>query len=73
MTGIVVLLVLQLAVLGRTERRLAELAERDIAAAGSGEVELSDEYWAASKRSAIWGSLAGVLVLVILFFMVVKP
>jgi uncharacterized membrane protein len=71
--GIIVLLVLQFAVLGRIERTLAELAERDIAASGSGDVELSDEYWAASKRSAIWGSLAGVLVLVILFFMVVKP
>jgi uncharacterized membrane protein len=71
--GIIVLLVLQFAVLGRIERTLAELAERDIAASGSGNVELSDEYWAASKRSAIWGSLAGVLVLVILFFMVVKP
>lgn len=73
LTGIIVLLVLQFAVLGRIERRLAELAERDIAASGSGDVELSDEYWAASKRSAIWGSLAGVVVLVILFFMVVKP
>jgi uncharacterized membrane protein len=73
LTGIIVLLVLQFAVLGRIERRLAELAERDIAASGSGDVELSDEYWAASKRSAIWGSLAGVVILVILFFMVVKP
>jgi uncharacterized membrane protein len=70
---IVVLLVLQFAVLSRTETKLAELAERDIAASGSGDVELSDEYWAASRRSAIWGSLAGVLVLVALFFMVVKP
>jgi hypothetical protein len=73
LTGIIVLLVLQFAVLGRIERTLAELAERDIAASGTGDVELSDEYWAASKRSAIWGSLAGVLILVILFFMVVKP
>jgi uncharacterized membrane protein len=73
LTGIIVLLVLQFAVLGRIERTLAELAERDIAASGTGDVELSDEYWAASKRSAIWGSLAGVVILVILFFMVVKP
>jgi uncharacterized membrane protein len=73
LTGIIVLLVLQFAVLGRIERKLAELAERDIAASGSGDVELSDEYWAASKRSAIGGSVAGVVVLVILFFMVVKP
>jgi uncharacterized membrane protein len=70
---VLVLLVLQLAVFGSTERRLGELAERDIAASGSGDVELSDEYWAASRRSAQVGSLAGVLVLVALFFMVVKP
>jgi uncharacterized membrane protein len=73
LTGIIVLLVLQFAVLGRIERTLAELAERDIAASGTGDVQLSDEYWAASKRSAIWGSLAGLIVLVTLFFMTVKP
>jgi uncharacterized membrane protein len=70
---IVVLLVLALTYFPASERKLAQLAERDIAAAGDGEVKLSDEYWAASKRSALVGSLAGVLVLVALFFMVVKP
>jgi uncharacterized membrane protein len=73
MMAIVVLLILQFAVLSRLERKLAMLAERDIAASGNGDVELSDEYWAASKRSAIWGSLAGVVVLVAIFFMTVKP
>jgi uncharacterized membrane protein len=70
---VVVLVVMQFTVLSGIERKLAELSERDIAAAGSGEVELSDEYWAASKRSALFGSLAGVLVLIAIFFMVVKP
>ena len=70
---VVILLVFQLAFFSRIEHTLAELAERDIAASGSGDVELSDEYWAASKRSAIGGSLAGVLVLIAIFFMTVKP
>ncbi len=73
MIAVIVLFVMGLTFFRSIERRLGDLAERDIAAAGSGEVELSDEYWAASKRSAIGGSLAGVIVLVAVFFMVVKP
>jgi len=73
MAAVVLLLVFQFAFFRRIERSLAQLAERDIAAAGTGDVELSDEYWAASKRSAIGGSLAGVLVLIAIFFMTVKP
>ena len=73
MAAVVVLLAFQFAFFRRIEHTLAELAERDIAAAGSGDVELSDEYWGASKRSAIGGSLAGVVVLVAIFFMTVKP
>jgi uncharacterized membrane protein len=57
----------------RTEGALAELAERDIAASGSGEVTFSDEYWKLSKRVAIIGALAGLIVMVTIFFMVVKP
>ena len=73
MVAILVLLVMAFTFFHSVERRLIELSERDIAASGSGEVELSEEYWAASKRSAIGGSLAGVIVLVAIFFMVVKP
>ena len=54
-------------------RKAIELAERDIAGAGTGEVTFSDEYWAVSKRSAQVGTLAGVIVLVTIFFMTVKP
>jgi hypothetical protein len=44
-----------------------------VAAAGQGEVEFSDEYLAVSKRLEQVGTVAGVLVLVAVFFMVVKP
>jgi hypothetical protein len=55
------------------ETRARGLAERDIAASREGQVEFSDEYWAVSKRYAQVGSLAGVIVLVAVFFMTVKP
>jgi uncharacterized membrane protein len=46
-----------------------ELAERDLKAGG----ELSDEVKANSRQIAIAGMLAGLLILVTIFFMVVKP
>ena len=55
------------------ERRLAEAAERDIAAAGAGEVQLGEDYQAASRRYALVGNLNGLIVLVAIFFMVVRP
>jgi hypothetical protein len=54
-------------------QKAMELAERDIAAAGTGEIEFSDEYWAASKRIAQVGTATGVLIVVTIFFMTVKP
>ncbi len=57
----------------RQKDKMIELAERDIAASKGGEVELSDEYWAASKRIAQVGSFAGILILAAAFFMIVKP
>ena len=53
-----------------TDRRLAEMAERDLAA-GTG--EMSAEYQAGAKRIGAVGGLAGVLVLVAIFLMVTKP
>jgi uncharacterized membrane protein len=73
LVGIVVLLALALVFFRNHEHKMIELAERDIAAAGDGEVELSDEYWAYSKRVALVGSMAGVIVLIVAFFMIVKP
>ncbi len=56
-----------------SERRLAELADRDVAAAGTGEVTWSEEYLALRRRLESVGTLAGVLILATVFFMTVKP
>ena len=53
-----------------TDRKLAEMAERDLA---SGAGEMSAEYQAGAKRIGAVGGLAGVLVLVAIFLMVTKP
>jgi uncharacterized membrane protein len=55
------------------ERRLAELAQRDVDAAQGGEVKFSEEYETLANSWAAVGGLAGVLVLVAVFFMVAKP
>lgn len=57
---------------GPQESRAAELAERDIAASGDA-VELSAEYRAVAARIAGVGAFASLLVVVAVFFMVVKP
>jgi hypothetical protein len=51
------------------ERQLAELAERDVAAAGEGEVAFSAEYLAVRKRIFQVGAAANVLVLLTIYFM----
>lgn len=56
-----------------TERRLAELARRDIEGSGSGAVTFSAEYQALMQRLSVVGALASALVLVAIFFMVAKP
>jgi uncharacterized membrane protein len=73
LVAIIVLLGLAHGFFNPQGRRAIGLAERDIEAAGTGEVEFSDEYWAVSKRIAQIGSLAGVIILVAIFFMTVKP
>jgi uncharacterized membrane protein len=55
------------------ERKLAELAQRDVDASQGGEVKFSDEYETLANQWAAVGGLAGVLVLVAVFFMVAKP
>lgn len=52
-----------------TARRLIELAERDVAAAGDGDVTLSAEYQTLFKRLIVVGSLSSLLVLVTIYFM----
>ena len=70
---VVVVIILGATFFDRHESRAIELSERDVAAAGAGDVVLSDEYWEVSKRIARVGMLASVLILVAVFFMVVKP
>jgi hypothetical protein len=53
-----------------TDRKLAEMAERDLA---TGAAEMSAEYQAGAKRIGMVGALAGVLVLLAIFLMVTKP
>lgn len=55
-------------------RKLAELAAKDVAASpGDGDVAWSAEYEATYKRLSIVGTVAGVLILLAIFFMVTKP
>lgn len=69
-----VLLVLVLFVLNPGERRAAELAERDLGAGeGADGGTLSDEYWALSRRLAMAGGFASLLVVVGVVVMVLKP
>ncbi|HXB15310.1 MAG TPA: hypothetical protein VNV44_06155 [Solirubrobacteraceae bacterium] len=54
------------------ERKLAELAERDVSAAGTGEVAFSEEYLALRRQVATVGYIANILVLATIYFMTVK-
>jgi hypothetical protein len=55
-----------------SERKLAELAERDVTAAGDGEVQWSAEYEALDGRVALVGAAANVLILVTIYVMTVQ-
>lgn len=55
------------------EAKLAEIAERDVTASGGGEVKFSAEHDRLAHRLDMGGRLAGLLILVGTFFMVVKP
>jgi hypothetical protein len=52
-----------------SDRRLAPMVERDLEASG----DVSDDYQRQARRQGMFGALAGVLVLLAIFFMVVKP
>jgi uncharacterized membrane protein len=66
---LVVLFGLTGAVLVPTDKRLAELAERDAKAGG----EPSADYLAESRKADVVGSIALLLVVVAIFLMVAKP
>lgn len=54
-------------------RVLIEIAERDIAASGPGEVKLSAEFQALSGRIARVGTATGILILLTIYVMTAKP
>jgi hypothetical protein len=56
-----------------TDRKLAPMVEAELAAAGGGEVTLSDEYQRRARQEGIFGGIAGLLVLLAIFLMVTKP
>jgi uncharacterized membrane protein len=70
---VIVLLGMGGAFFAPTERRLAELAERDVQAAGGGAVTLSPEYRAVFQRWTLGSALAVTLVLIAVLLMVIKP
>jgi uncharacterized membrane protein len=56
-----------------TDRRLAAMVEREIGAAGPGEVKLSDEYQRQARTEGIIGAVVGLLIVVAIYLMVTKP
>jgi predicted integral membrane protein DUF2269 len=61
------------AVMIPTSKKAEQAAERDIAAAGDGEVVLGEEYQGLVRRLQLVGTTLSLLVLVTILFMVVKP
>jgi Predicted integral membrane protein (DUF2269) len=55
------------------ERSALELSTRDIERAGPGEVKLSEEFDAVNGRLAKVGALAGLIVILTIYFMAAKP
>jgi hypothetical protein len=71
--GVVIVIgALEGVVMIRGEGRLATLAERDVAAAGDGTVELSDEYRGLAKRIGAVGLFMDVLVLITVYLMTIQ-
>ncbi len=67
-TLFIIALFIWLAVLVPTQRRLVALSE-----AGQRAGRLDPEFAALSKRWAVWGGIATLLPVIVLFLMVVKP
>jgi hypothetical protein len=61
------------AVMIPTAKRAEQLATRDIAAAGDGEITMSAEYQGAVRRLSAVGTLLSLLVLVTILFMAIQP
>jgi uncharacterized membrane protein len=55
------------------DKKLGPMVERELAAASGGHLELSAEYQEGAKREGIVGSIVGVLLVIVIYLMVVKP
>jgi uncharacterized membrane protein len=73
MTIVIVLLAMLLFYFIPEDRRLQTMVERDIDAAGAGEVALSAEYRRRVRWEAILGTVADLLVIAAVYLMVTKP
>ena len=73
LTIVVILAIMTLAYFIPGDKRLGAMVEKEIAAAGSGEVQLSEDYLRASRGLGIAGPIAGLLLVVAVFLMVTKP
>jgi hypothetical protein len=69
LAAVVVLGALEGAVMIRGETRLAEIADRDVAAAGTEAVKWSAEYEALFRRLGMFGALMQLIVVLTVFFM----
>jgi hypothetical protein len=56
-----------------TDRKLLAMVTAELAAAGTGPVTLSEDYQRRARTEGIVGTLVGVLLIVAIFLMVVKP
>jgi uncharacterized membrane protein len=56
-----------------TDRKLMAMVTAEIAAAGAGPVTLSEDFQRRSRNEGIVGTMVGILILVAIFLMIVKP
>jgi hypothetical protein len=76
LTIVIVLALVNFAYFIPTDRKLLPMVERDIAAAGDGEIELSDlsdEYLRKGRVEGIVGAATGILLVLAVFLMTTKP
>jgi uncharacterized membrane protein len=71
--AVIVLLGLTHAYFRPNELKALQAAERDIEAAGDGDVKWSPEFEEANGRLAKMGSVAGIIIIVTVFVMIDKP
>jgi hypothetical protein len=72
LAAVIVIGALEGAVMIRGETRLAEIADRDVAAAGDGAVTWSTEYEALLRRLGMFGALIQLIVVLTVFFMAAR-